>query len=174
MTAPSEFHRPERIDAIGDGERTVAIAADAPERGALAARFALIAVDRLEATLAIRRDAVGIRVSGRVTGAVVQSCSITDEPIPIDIDEPIELTFVDAATTGDEVELAADALDTIEIEGDAIDLGEIAAETMALALDPFPRGPNAAAALTAAGVLSEEEAKPAGPFANLKATLAKT
>ena len=42
---------------------------------------------------------------------------------------------------------------------------------MALGLDPFPRGPNAAAALKAAGVLSEEEAKPAGPFAGLKAKL---
>jgi len=40
------------------------------------------------------------------------------------------------------------------------------ADTLALALDPFPRGPNADVALKAAGVLSEEQA---GPFAALAA-----
>ena len=44
---------------------------------------------------------------------------------------------------------------------------------MALALDPFPRGPNAAAALREAGVISEEEAKPLGALAGLKAQLEK-
>ena len=62
-------------------------------------------------------------------------------------------------------------IDTIEIEGGAIDLGEAAAETMALALDPFPRSPNAAAALKKAGVISEEEAGPFGALAGLKAKL---
>ncbi|MBN9990995.1 hypothetical protein JND45_16805, partial [Listeria monocytogenes] len=64
-------------------------------------------------------------------------------------------------------------LDTMPYDGAAIDLGEAAAETMALALDPFPRGPNAAAALRAAGVISEEEAKPAGALAGLKGLLAR-
>lgn len=166
-----EWSRPERLDAIGP-ERTVEIAADADERRALARRFGLVAVERLEATVAIRREASGVRAQGRVAGAVVQACSITGEPLTTAVDEPIDLRFVEPGMSEEEIELAADALDMVEIEGGAIDLGEAAAETMALALDPFPRGPGAAAALKKAGVLSEEEARPAGAFAGLKDRLA--
>jgi uncharacterized metal-binding protein YceD (DUF177 family) len=168
----SEFPRPERIDAIGEGDRRVTISADAGERAAVAARFGLVSVETLDAALTVRREAAGISVTGQVTAAVVQACSITDDPLPVQIDEPVALLFVEPGGSTEEVELDQDALDTVEIEGAAIDLGEVAAETMALALDPFPRGPNAAAALKAAGVLTEEEAKPAGPFADLKAKLA--
>ena len=167
----SEFPRPERLDAIGEGERRIEIAADEAERAALATRFGLIAVQRLGAALTVQREAAGVGVRGRVTGAVIQACSVTDEPLDVDIDEPVALLFVERMETQEEVELGADTLDTVEIEGSAIDLGEVAAETMALALDPFPRGPNAAAALKAAGVISEEEARPMGPFAGLKARL---
>ena len=44
---------------------------------------------------------------------------------------------------------------------------------MALALDPFPRGPGAEAALKVAGVISEEEAGPFGALAGLKDRLGK-
>ncbi len=165
----SEFSRVERLDTIGGEDRHVAIAADAAERAAIAARFGLVAVDKLEAELDVRREAAGIAVRGRVVAEVVQACSITGEPLPARIDEPVALRFVEPARPGeDEVELGSDALDTVEIEGGGIDLGEAAAETMALALDPFPRGPNAAAALKEAGVVSEEEA---GPFGVLKGLL---
>jgi len=68
--------------------------------------------------------------------------------------------------TAEEVELSEADCDVIGYEGGAIDLGEAVAETLALALDPFPRSPDADAALREAGVLSEEDA---GPFAALKA-----
>ena len=42
---------------------------------------------------------------------------------------------------------------------------------MVLALDPFPRSPRAAEVLREAGVITEEEARPASPFAALKAKL---
>jgi uncharacterized metal-binding protein YceD (DUF177 family) len=170
----SEFSRPERVDSIGEGERSVTIQADEAERAALARRFDLVAIESLGATLALRREAAGIHVSGHVTAALTQSCSITDDPIPVAIDESVALLFVAPGSAGgDEVELGEDSLDTVELEGSSINLGEIAAETMALALDPYPRGPNAAAALKAAGVLTEEEARPASPFAALKDRLGK-
>ena len=50
----------------------------------------------------------------------------------------------------------------MEIEGGAIDLGEAAAETVALALDPFPRSARAAEVLRAAGVISEDDVVPIG------------
>jgi uncharacterized metal-binding protein YceD (DUF177 family) len=91
--------------------------------------------------------------------------------VPAAIAEPVALLYVESLGEAEEVELAADALDTVEIEGGAIDLGEAAAETMALALDPFPRAPGAAEALEAAGVISEEDAGPFAKLAGLKAKL---
>ena len=174
MSAP-EFSRLERIDTIGEGERSIAITASEAERAALAARFGLVSVDRLEATFRVKRDAAVIVARGAVSAAVVQACSVTDEPLPQSVSEDVALRFVteQEAAAEEEIELDLDALDTMPYDGAAIDLGEAAAETMALALDPFPRGPNAAAALRAAGVISEEEAKPAGALAGLKGLFGK-
>lgn len=174
MTTP-EFSRLERIDTIGEGARSVSITADATERAALAERFGLLAVDRLEATFRVQRDAAGVVARGEVCASVVQACSVTEEPLPVTVSEDVALRFVteQEAAAEEEIELDLDALDTMPYDGAAIDLGEAAAETMALALDPFPRGPNAAAALRAAGVISEEDAKPAGALAGLKSLLAK-
>lgn len=168
-----EFSRPERIDTIGDRDRDVAIAANETERAALAERFGLIAIEGLEARFAIRREAAGIAARGRVTARVVQACSVTGDPIPANVDEPVALLFVTALGEGEEVELDVGDLDTVEYDGGAVDLGEAAAETMALALDPFPRSAGAEAALRAAGVISEEEAGPFGALAGLKAQLEK-
>jgi uncharacterized metal-binding protein YceD (DUF177 family) len=169
-----EFSRPERLDTIGERERIVEIAATEDERAGLAKRFALLSITRLDARLGIKRTDSGIVVKGRVTGAAVQACSVTDEPLDTQIDEPVALLFVDQLVSeGDEVELSDDALDTVAIEGGTIDLGEAAADTLALAIDPFPRGPNAAAALAAAGVISEDEFRPANAFSDLRARMAE-
>ncbi|MEO5938855.1 MAG: DUF177 domain-containing protein [Sphingomonas sp.] len=171
MSAP-EFSRPERIDTIGE-PRTVTIEAGAQERAALAKRFDLVGIDRLAGEFAIRREASGIAVEGRVTAALTQACSVTGDPLPAKIDEPVALRFVAASdAAGDEVELGDADLDVVPYDGSAIDLGEAAAETMALALDPFPRGPGAEAALNAAGVISEDEARPLSALAGLKDKLA--
>ena len=59
-----EWSRPEKIDTIGEREKPVAIEADAVERAALAERFGLLSIDRLQADLIVRRDAAGILVTG--------------------------------------------------------------------------------------------------------------
>lgn len=162
-----EFSRLHRLDAIGAGESRIAIEADADERKALARRFGLIAIDRLAAAFAVRRDAAGIFASGHLSGAVVQACSITGDPVSAKIEEDFAIRFVpEGSAEGDEVELSEEDCDTVFYTGGAIDLGEAAAETLALALDPFPRSPGAEAALREAGVLGEAET---GPFAALAA-----
>lgn len=169
----TEFPRPQRIDTIGEEARAVSIEADAAERSALAERFGLVAIGRLAGQFTIRRDAIGILVEGRVEAALTQACSITGDPLPAAVDEAVALRFVpEGDDTQDEVELGDGDIDVISYEGGAIDLGETAAETMALALDPFPRGPGAAATLKAAGVISEEEAAPKGALAGLRDLLA--
>jgi uncharacterized metal-binding protein YceD (DUF177 family) len=173
VTAP-EFSRIERADTIGAEPRTITIEATPDERTALARRFELVAIDRLTADFTLRRDAAGILAEGRVQAAVTQACSITGDPLTAAIDEPVALRFVETPESGsdEEVELADGDIDAIPYDGGAIDLGETAAETMALALDPFPRGPGADAALRDAGVLSEGEAGPFGALAALKDKLA--
>lgn len=169
-----EFARPQRVDTIGDDARTVEIDADAQERAALAKRFDLIGIERLTGRFTIRRDAAGIVAEGRVAAAVTQACSITGDPLPATVDEPVALRFVPQQDAGqDEVELGDSDIDVIPYDGGTIDLGEVAAETMALALDPFPRGPNAEAKLKEAGVLSEKQAGPFGALAALKDKLGK-
>ncbi|MFS0772532.1 YceD family protein [Sphingomonas sp. 1P08PE] len=168
-----EWSRPERLDAIGEGERIVAIEADAGERAALSRRFNVIAIERLAARLSVRSEAGAVLVTGRVTGDVVQACSVTGERLETKVDEPVALRFVEVMGQGEEVELSADALDTVELEGSAVDLGEAAAETLALALDPFPRGPNAATVLKQAGVISEDEVRPFSALSSLRDKLAQ-
>ena len=152
-----EFSRPQRVETIGDEPRTIRIEADADERRRLAGRFALVAIDRLAAEFTLRRDEADVVADGRIEAAVTQACSVTGDPVAARIDEPVALRFVEPVAVGEEIELSDEALDTVDIEDGAIDLGEAAAETMALALDPYPRSPAAAAALKAAGVKSEEE-----------------
>lgn len=164
-----EFSRPLRLDRIGAGDNRIEIAADEAERAALARRFDLIALDRLEADYAVRRDAAGILATGTLRAAVAQACVATGAPVPARIDQPFTLRFLSepGEDAPEEVELDADDCDTMFYTGGAIDLGEAAAETLALALDPFPRAPGAETALREAGVLREEDA--GGAFAGLAA-----
>jgi uncharacterized metal-binding protein YceD (DUF177 family) len=162
----NEFARPIRVDTIGDVPRPVTIAAEADERAALARRFRLVAIDRLTATATLHRIGDRIVADGTLSATVVQSCVATDDPLPATIDEPFVLRFErEPATAGGEVELSDEELDVIAYAGGDIDLGEAVAETLSLALDPFPRAPDADARLREAGVLGEEET---GPFAALK------
>lgn len=162
-----EFSRPIRLDTIGETARAIAIEADGEERTALARRFGLIALGRLDAEGAIRRDGETMFVEGRLHADVTQSCVASGEPVKATIDAPFSLRFApEASDQPDEIELQAEDCDTLSYAGGAIDLGEAVAETLALSLDPYPRSPDAQAALKAAGIVAEDEA---GPFAALKA-----
>ena len=163
-----EFSRTFRLDELGGAPRAVSITAEDGERAASAARFGLIGIDRLEAHAELVRDGDVVTATGRLEAAVTQACVASGEPVPARIAEDFALRFVPARgePSAEEVELEESELDEIEYEGSAIDLGEAVAQTMALALDPFPRAAGADQKLREAGVLGEEDA---GPFAALKA-----
>ena len=174
MTGTPEFSRPRRLDTLGGKPLAVRIEADDAERAALAQRFGLIAIRALAADLTLVRDGDAVTVTGRVTANVDQPCIATGDPVAETIDEPLLLRFVPEGDIAgaEEIELAEPDCDVVGYEGGAIDLGEAVAETMALALNPFPRSPDAEAALRAAGVIPEEEARPVSAFAGLKDKLA--
>lgn len=153
------------------------LVADAEERAALAERFGFASLDRLEATLDLSRTPAGARVVGRLQADVVQSCVVSGQPLPVSVDSEMAVDFIPFDSPGgDEVELSADALDTMAIEDDAIEPGEAVAQSLLLALDPWPRAPDADLVAARAHLLSEEEAEArhatekaaASPFAVLK------
>jgi uncharacterized metal-binding protein YceD (DUF177 family) len=154
------------LDRIRDGER-IDLIADESERGAIAERLDLSSLDRLEAHASLSRDGDRVRASGRVAAALEQRCVVTGEPVAAHVDEAFEIAFVPEPELGDEeIELRPEDCDVVFHDGGTIDLGSAIADTLALALEPYPRSASAEAALRESGVLSEEEA---GPFAALAA-----
>ena len=167
MTQP-EFARPVRVDTIGTSARGIQVQAGAEERAALARRFNLSALARLEAQVEIQRAGDGLVATGRLSATLVQSCVATAAPIPASITEEFTISFrpePDAAGGEEEVELGEAELDVMFYDGAMIDLGEAVAQTLALHLDPYPRAPDADDALKATGVVDEEAAGPLGALA---------
>ena len=164
------FAQPLPIDRIRDGER-IDVTANEAARAEIADRLGLTRLDRLEAHVVLERNGANILAKGRVLASLDQSCVITSEPVAAHIDEPFEVKFVPeptVATPDEEIELAADDCDIMFHDGATIDLGAAVADSLALALDPYPRSTAAAAALKEAGVMSEAEASPFAVLAKLK------
>lgn len=172
-----EFSRPVRLDTLGAAPLSLSVQADAAERAALAARFGLLAIDRLSAEAALTRSGDSVTATGRLAAGVIQSCVATGEPVPAVVDQSFKIEFrpAPARTAADEeVELSEDELDVAFYDGGAVDLGEAVAETLLLNLDPYPRCAAAEQALREAGVKSEEEARAeSSPFAALAALKGK-
>lgn len=169
MSTPApEFSRPIRLNEIGDGSRERTVEADEAERKALARRFGLLALDRLESKLHVVPEANSWLVTGTLIADLEQPCVATGEPVPANLEAPFAVRFVRdlASAEAEEIELSDEDCDLIELEGEKIDLGETVAQSLALNLDPYPRAPDADARLKELGVLSEEDT---GPFAALKA-----
>ena len=73
MSTPTpEFSRPIRLNEIGDGSRERSIEANADECKALARRFRLIALDRLDARLHVIPEAKSWLVTGTLTADLAQ------------------------------------------------------------------------------------------------------
>ncbi|MGE4321622.1 MAG: DUF177 domain-containing protein [Sphingobium sp.] len=166
-----EFSRPIRADQVGRHPRDSRISADAQERAALAKRFGLTALDRLEATYSLTEEGPVIIARGRIRATLSQPCVATGAPVPEQVDNDFALRFVveqDGPAEGEALEVDAEEYDVIGYDGQAIDMGEAVAETLALVMTPYPRAHDADAVLRAAGVLTEEQASPFAALLALK------
>jgi len=161
----SEFSR--MVDRRGLAEEPVTLVADSSEREALAKRFGLIAIDRLEATLTLEADGEAVDAGGTLSADVVQSCAVSGDDLPVSISEPVTLRFVpETPIEAEEIELEESELDEIPYSGTSFDLGEAVAQSLALAIDPFATGPDADRVRKEKGLLDEAAS---GPFAALAA-----
>ena len=163
MSTP-EFSRV--VDLRQCDGREIELVTTSQERAALAERFGLVRVDKLEARLALTREGDELRARGTLDAEWVQSCAVSAEDLPVSASEPLTLRFV-PASKGDlpdeDREIDSSDPDEIEYEGTAIDLGEAVAQSFALAIDPFAVGADAEAARETLRGESD------GPFAALAA-----
>ena len=170
MRVNDSFAHQLRIDAIRDGDR-IDIAADEGECAAIAERLGLERLERLEAHAILTKADDSVHAEGRLIASLDQSCVVTGDPVAAHVDEAFEVKFVPAPATAapdDEIELGAEDCDTVFHDGAIIDLGGAIADSLALALDPYPRSAAAEAAGREAGVMSEAEASPFAVLAKLK------
>lgn len=161
-----------RLDSMPVAGRDVDVTPTADERAAIADQLEVSSIDDLSVHLHAVRFRGGIRVSGRLTARVTQPSVVTLEPLTQEIAEPVDRIFL----PGGEKQYAgpANAEIFVDLEGDDVpdhfegneaDLSDLIVETLALAVDLYPREPGAS--------LDEAALKPdldnPSPFAVLKA-----
>src|SRR5690242_4653948 len=94
MQQAPEFSFPIEIAQIPPGGATFTIAAPEEARARIAKRLDVVSVDRLEAKLEVKSIAGGVvRISGKLTAAVVQSCVVSLAPVAATVAEEIDIRF---------------------------------------------------------------------------------
>ncbi len=173
-TAPIslEFSRPIDVSRIGSVEMRCDIGANAEERAALARRFGLLDLSRLEAHVTLRRTQAGtaLRLKAHLSAEVIQACVVTLEPVAAEIEEDFTVLYGKPATEtgGQEVTIDPEAEDVTEPwpEG-TLDIGEAVAQELGLALDPYPHAPGALLDSGAPAPAQEEQEQRVNPFSAL-------
>ena len=131
----------------------------------------LIACTSLRAQYALKPTVGGrFHLSGRLRADLSQACVVTLEPVASTVEEDFEAVFwpqedMPAPVSG---EVAIDDEPEREpIVAGQIEVGRVVFESLAAALDPFPRKPGAVLDWQAPGSADAPGGKPASPFAVL-------
>ena len=144
MSEPkAEFVRRVSLARLGSEPFRQHIAADAGERAALADRFGLVSLDRLEAEIELMREPGGtILLSAQFAAEFAQQCIVTLDPVAGSVSERFQLRY-GAAEAEEEMSAGDDDPAFEPLDGEAVDIGEAVAQEFSLALPPFPRAPDA-------------------------------
>lgn len=157
----------------------MAFEADAETRAALARRFGILELQLLRGTARVRPFRKhGLTLECRFEAHLTQSCVVTLDPVPQRIDEsftrrwlPEHLIEPEGGTDGREILVEAEGDDAPEpMDGGSIDIGEAVAEALALAIEPYPRRPDAAynAPPEVPAAVAEERPNPFAALEKLK------
>lgn len=170
MTAPDAlFEAIIRLDRLPANGRDVKVSLDEPTRALLAEAMRLTAIELFDATLTVVPLRGGIRAQGRLRARIIQPSVVTFASVSQDIDETVDRVFLPEdtdhkPTPGSEVFVDLEDDDFPDhIDGPEVDLSALLTETLALAIDPYPRLPGES--LDALGIKSGIEET--GPFAAL-------
>jgi uncharacterized metal-binding protein YceD (DUF177 family) len=121
------------------------LTATAAERAALQARFDLVGLEALSASVGFEKRLTEFILAGTIEATAIQTCVATLKPVKSSLEVTFERHYRSRATQ-DKLAGTEPTDDETEIEifdGEDIDLGEIVAEEFYLALDPYPRSPDA-------------------------------
>jgi uncharacterized metal-binding protein YceD (DUF177 family) len=149
---PDPWRVPVAVEKIPDTGLHRDLEADPATRLAVAEIGGLREVLSVQASFDVTPNSGGrFHVAGQVRARIGQTCVVTLEEIESEIDEPIDLIFAppdqipQMATLVDEAEeREEDTPDPPEpIENGIIDLGRLATDALYLAVDPYPRKPDA-------------------------------
>ena len=158
MSEKAEFSRVVDTSSLEQGALVLDIEAEEAEKRALARRFSLVALPSLKARIRVELAVASnvVRLSGKLSAEVVQSCAVTLEPVTNCIEESFALEFEplplgSPISSGEPSPGLARTVLVSPDEGDPpdpliderIDAGEVVAEHLALALEMYPRHPAA-------------------------------
>jgi uncharacterized protein DUF177 involved in 23S rRNA accumulation len=166
--------RPLKVDEIRDGASGEIVVTGA-ELETVAKMLDLVALDRLAFAYRIGHGGGGrLLLTGTLNADAKQTCVVSLEPVEARLGVPVEMEFWPAELLPRPERDTADAvgpgvLDWPEaIRDGRIDLGPVIYETLATALDPYPRRPEASFDWPH-GERQEGEGAGSGPFASLAA-----
>ncbi|WDR03009.1 DUF177 domain-containing protein [Devosia algicola] len=159
-----------RVDKLHAPGRDVSVSTAGTRLDELAEILKVTAVERFDATALVAPVRGGVHVTGSLRARIEQPSVVSFEPVYQDIDEPIDRVFMPGASkpanpaAGAEifVDLEGDIPDPLE--GPDLDLTDLLIETIALAIDPYPR--RSGESLETLGVAVNDEVT--SPFASLK------
>lgn len=149
--APSPWRVPVAVEEVAETGRHFELIADLDVRAAIARMAGLRDLPRLRADFDVtRHGAGGLRVMGRVSATVSQSCIVTLEPLANEVEEEIDLLFMPQSAAGANGNSETDGSrpdakrgDPELLIGGVVDLGALATEFLILGIDPYPRKPGA-------------------------------
>lgn len=137
-----------RLHEVGRG-LSRRLEADEATRARVAKWLEIEGLNALSADVRVDPAPVGWRLSGTLNAVPVQVCGVTLEPFenPVQTEFGIDLVAPGDAQAEDESdeELSLESADPPDVIADErIDLAAYVVEQLSLALDPFPRKPDAA------------------------------
>lgn len=137
------YSEPVRLHQVGAGMSRTLIP-DAAARARIARALDLASLDFLEVETKLAPSPGGWALTGRIRARLAQTCGVTLEPLPLEIDDAFSVSLAEASDPdADEIIITLDDESPDLIEEGRIDLGQYAVEQLALRLDPFPRKPGA-------------------------------
>ncbi|MHA6298916.1 YceD family protein [Devosia sp. CAU 1758] len=159
-----------RVDKMPSAGRSLVVEANDAERAAIAEAMNIVSVEFFSASLTIVPLRGGLRAQGHLDARVTQASVVSFEPVAETISEDIDRVFLPAPREGQAPAPGAEIFVDLEdddfpdhIDGPEVDLSALLLETLALALDPYPRLPKES--LEKLGLVAKDAEE--GPFSKL-------
>ncbi len=146
-------------------------AASDAERGEIARALKLVSLDKLVANYRITSISGGAwRLAGQIAADVAQSCIVSLDTVSAHLEESFDVEFWQEARadeSGGDLSVLQGP-DVEPLDGNEIPTGRIVFETLAAALNPYPRKDNASFNWTEPDVSDEKKTSPFAVLAKLK------